>query len=406
MRTLCLIASMLIVSVTGFASSNATASGLQEGYDYEAMYWKARTANLYQVAYSDESAQRLHAAYIPIELSLSVNDILQKIRQPDAEFATKLEALRVAYEGLEKVTDYEDVTYDLWEGHTELPVPGGVDPNGYDSGQAVLTDTDGFRPFISDFRLEDPASAKGTLIAVPSIRASYSELTAIARIFNRLGFNVFTVHPRLDMIGGIDGLNWIMLQMDAQRAIRYVRYHANDFKVDPDKLFLIAGSKGNLSHPTTYNYFDMLPTDYAVARDTSLSGYENDAIDAVPSDVKVSIVSYGTMILSMFNDRKFDEGIILNSRIYSTENYAKGFKFPDIVILAGNLDRDTVNLGPAIDALYAYNQREDKLYTIHYEAHLVDAVPHGFGAGLQYPNLTTLWDQVGVFVESRLQAEQ
>ncbi len=388
-----------LVSIFGLLISQ---SMLAENYDYEELFWKARSANQYHVIYSDASAQALHKAYIPIELNDSINKILAKIKQPDAEFQVKLDNLRQAYEGLEQIGDPEKLTFDLWEGHEQLPVPGGEEPNGYESAQAVLADTDGFRPFISDFRVADPANAKGTLIAVPSIRASYSELTALARIFNKMNYNVFTVLPRLDMIGGMQGLNWIMLQLDAQRAIRFVKYHAEAFNLDPDKLFLIAGSKGNISHATTFEYFDMTPVELAEARGTTLADYTPDAIDNVPSTVNVGVISYGTLVLGMFNQSDITEAVISKSRIYSKENFDKGYRFPNIVLLAGNLDWDAANLPSAIKAFYDFNNREDKLYTVDYEAHLLNGIPHGFGAGVQYPNLTAQWQQIDVFFQQAL----
>ena len=391
------IASLLLGAAIAMSAS-------ADNYDYEALFWKAREANQRHVELSDASAQQLHAAYIAIELEDTVNQILTKIAAPTADFQAKLDALREAYEGREIIADFDALSFDLWA-DKPLPIPGGVDPNSYDSAPALLADTDGFRPFLSDFRLADPSSAKGTLIAVPSIRASYSELTAIARIFNDMGYNVFTVLPRLDMSGDINGLNWMMLQLDAQRAIRFVRHHAKQFQLDADKLFLIAGSKGNTSHPYTFEFFDMDPTEIADRLGTSLPGYTPDAIDNELSNVQAIIVSYGTMALPLFNARKMEADLISNSRIYSKQNADKGLKFPATLFLAGNLDWDVANLPDAIKAFYEYNNRKDKLYAVPFEAHLLNGVPHGFGAGLKYPNLMAQWQQIDVFISQVLQEQ-
>ncbi len=55
---------------------------------------------------------------------------------------------------------------------------------------ARLADNKNFRPFMSDFRLDNPRSAKGTFILMPSVRGSFSELYQFAIIFNDLGYFV------------------------------------------------------------------------------------------------------------------------------------------------------------------------------------------------------------------------
>lgn len=365
----------------------------------EEMYFAARTAVLYHAAYDHETYEPFATAWINVDLMPTVDTVVESINSNDAEMAEKLKVLRSSFEGLKQIADYKDVTFDIWEGHTTIPIPNGEDPNHYSDAQACLADDDGFRPFISDYRLDDPSSAKGTLIAVPSIRSGgHTELSAIADIFNKNGYNVFTVEGRMDTV---EGLGYTMLNLDVQRAVRYIRYHADELGIDETKLGVIAGSKGNFSHPMSFNFFDQTPNQYVTSLGTTLDGYEPDEIDNVYSNLAFLCVDYGSAGLTGFGT-KFSVETITKSKIYSEENYNKGLKFPDLLIMTGNLDGDTLNDPAILEGLYNYNHLEDKLYPVNYEMHIFNNVAHGFGAGLQYPNLSAQWEEVGIYLDSIL----
>lgn len=364
----------------------------------EELYWATRNAVLYHAAYTRESMQPLFYAWLEFDLTPTIDEVLEKIANPDADTKKALENLREAYKGLVQTAEYSDVTFDIWEGHDAIPVPGDEDPNHYSDSLACLADDDDFRPFISDYRLDDPSSAKGTLIAIPSIRGGYTELAEIADVFNEMGYNVFTVEPRMDTVGD---LGYAMLNMDVQRSIRYVRYHADELGIDSTNIFTLAGSKGNFSHPLSFNYYDTNPTEYVKELGSTMKNYKPDEIDEEYSNVALMCVDYGTAGLAGFGN-KFTEKVITDSKIYSEENYENGLKFPDVLIMTGNLDGDTLNDPAVIEGLYNYNKLEDKLYTVNYEVHILNNVAHGFGAGSQYQNLTTQWQEVGVFIDSCL----
>ena len=383
------------------AGTQMDAAAIDAMTDLE-VYTAARTAALYYAAYTPESFSDFFNAWIAIDLMPTVDDNIAAIESGDEDMAAMISALRDSYKNLVQTAEYSEVTYDIWEGHDVIPTPNGTDPNHYSDAQACLADDDGFRPFISDYRLDDPSGAKGTIITIPSIRAGFTECAQVAAIFNEMGYNVFCCEPRMDTV---EGLSYTSLYLDVQRSIRYVKYHAEELGIDPDKIVTLAGSKGNMSHPLCFNYYDYDPVEYTESLGATLEGYEPDEIDEITSDVAVMCVDYGSAGLAGFGNT-FTEEIITNSRIYSEENYANGLKFPDILIMTGNLDSDTLNDPAVITGLYNYNHLEDKLYTVNYEVHIFNNVAHGFGAGTQYPNLTAAWQEAGIFIESCLNAEE
>lgn len=130
-----------------------------------------------------------------------------------------------------------------------------------------------------------------------------------------------------------------------------------------------------------------------------MKDYVCDAIDTIPSHVSALIYSYGSFLLG----RDFSAQSIRNSHIYSKEMYEAGYRYPHMVVLAGNYDHmDIPTLPVVITALSDYNKMPDKLYEIGYEVHVSDKVEHGFGSGYKYPNMRKLWDAVGVFLEMNL----
>ncbi len=364
--------------------------------DYKSVYLKARKAVLYPSAYKEEGYLHFFESWMAIDRSASYNSILKNAENPSKELRLALDSLKTSYESLVQIHPYDEVALDIWEGHKTIPVPGGAEENSLENSDGWLADDPGFRPFLIDYRLDNPSAAKGTIITIPSIRGAYDELTLIAKNFNKLGFNVFALQGRMNTVDN----RYYGLQLDAQRAIRYIRFHAKELGIDAGKIVSIGGSKGNFTHIMAYEYFDITPVQYATdVLKKPLRDYECDEIDRVPSHVSALIYSYGSFILG----KSFCAKTITSSHIYSKAMFDAGYRFPHIVVLAGNYDNmDVPALPVVITALSDYNLLPDKLYEIGYEVHLSDKVAHGFGSGYKYPNLLNLWDAVGTFLEMNL----
>jgi hypothetical protein len=384
---------MLLIPALLCAAQLALAQGALK--DYTDVYLKARKALQYQALYEQSTVAPLFFAWMDIDMSRTASAALDYCAHPTNDSLKVLEALRTAYNGLKQIHQPKDVIIDPWEGHAALPHPGVDSDNSKET--ASLVDDPGFRPFLSDYRLPNPGSAKGTAILCPSIRGSYSELRDTASVLNRMGYNAFAIEPRFTRT---EGQRWLLLMLDAQRAIRHVIYHAKELGIDPSKIITIGGSKGNAIHQAGIFYFDMTPTDIAKSLNLDVKDYAGDAIDQVPVAIKVAIVDYGSLSISQFGE--FSKNSILNSRIYSAENYKNGFKYPAVILTSGNLDFDASNLAPIIKGMVEYNGLKDKLYTVNWEVHVLDGVTHGFGSGLHYPNMTKLWDEIDAFIMMNL----
>ncbi|MBN2814890.1 MAG: hypothetical protein JXQ80_12485 [Bacteroidales bacterium] len=390
MKSLNLLLLLIALGVVIPASSQSNAP------DYKNIYLNARKALLYPAAYKEEGFLTFFESWMAVDRNNAYNSILRNSDQPSEELLLALNKLKTSYEALTQIHKYHEVALDIWEGHQTIPVPGGREDNSLDSADAWLADDPGFRPFLMDYRLKNPSEAKGTIITIPSIRGAYDELTLIAKTFNELGFNVFALQGRMNTVNR----RYYGLQLDAQRAVRYLRFHAKELGIDPEKIVSIGGSKGNFTHIMTYEYFDKTPVQYAAeVLKKPLKDYVCDAIDTIPSHVSALIYSYGSFLLG----KDFSAQTIRNSHIYSKEMYEAGYRYPHMVVLAGNYDHmDIPTLPVVITALSDYNKMSDRLYEIGYEVHISDKVEHGFGSGYKYPNMKNLWDAVGVFLEMNL----
>lgn len=369
------------------------------------MYLSARNICQHLAAYEPESIGNMGLE--PLFLNLentgrTLAENIELIENEDEEMQAKLDTLREAYNQVIQIHEYDEVNFDIWEGHDELPLPGEIAENNVNN-VAALTDDEGFRPFINCWMQDDPAAAKGTLICVPSIRASVGEELHYATYFGEMGYNVIGVEPRMTTIEGTKG--WLLVTLDAQRAVRYIKYHADDLGIDPEKLILVAGSKGNTVHNMTSVYFDQMPEKYCEDQGVILDNYEDDEIDQVLANVAVSIISYGNMYM-LNEEEEIPDLVFDDAGLYSQEYFEQGLKLPAYIVLSGNLDGFCMpRMANCCQAFVDFNAQEDKLYPINWEMHIFDGVTHGFGAGLQYNTLPEQWKEIDAFIQNMLAAE-
>lgn len=389
-----LMATLTLVAGCSTARSSEQTNLVAPESDVE-LYYAARSVSTNMAAYDEETCDAMQDILIhSFDISATVNENVDIIENPDEATQANLDSLRTAYNSIVQIASVDDVVYDIYEGK-ELPVMGNVSDN--ESREiASLTDTEDFRPVLNSYMLDDPSSAIGTIIAVPSIRGSYSETRDYADIFNEKGYNVLTLEPRFNHVDE-DNRTYYLMNLDCIRAVRYVKYHADDLGVDPDKLVVVAGSKGNYAHVMTTEYFDLTPSEYADLMNVPLNGYEEDSIDSINADVAVQIWNYG----NLFAVNGADEFTLDDRGIYTQEYFDQGITLPAMIFLGGNYDTMvTPMMSDVITALVKFNANEDKLYELNWEVHEFNAVPHGSGAGTQYANVVAYWDQADAFIQS------
>jgi len=165
-------------------------------------------------------------------------------------------------------------------------------------------------PFIAD-RAEN-GEKTGCVIVCPGgsyyIRADH-EGDPVCQFFNKFGISAFTLayrlHPYdLDAIMG-----------DVKRAVRWVRYHADEFGIDPDKIAVLGFSAGG-------NLATLGATQYDYGKE------DGDAIDRLSSRPNAALLCYA---VSSLTDELTHEG----SRNVLLRNYDEGTQKELAVKLSG-----------------------------------------------------------------------
>lgn len=127
---------------------------------------------------------------------------------------------------------------------------------------------------------------------------STSEGKEITLELNKAGYTTFVLHYRSNPY------EYPIPQLDVQRAVRFLRYHAEDYQISPDKISLIGFSAGGNQIITYINIImrnDLFPHDY-----------QKDDIDAVDDSVIAPAMIYPAlsyrnnvpMLFAMFNDEE------------------------------------------------------------------------------------------------------
>lgn len=123
-----------------------------------------------------------------------------------------------------------------------------------------------------------------------------SEAAPIAELYNRAGYTAFVVDYRLGTLGQANGISprpeptndYHAILSDAIRAVKYVRAHAEEFGIDPDKIAVVGFSAGG-------HLCAMLATHFGFEIDDPT--YVPDAIDAVSAKPDAAILSYPVVTL-------------------------------------------------------------------------------------------------------------
>ncbi len=153
-------------------------------------------------------------------------------------------------------------------------------------GESVYDNAD-FQPFLIPYLLDDPSSAKGTIIVASgggnTSRSNPVEAYAVCPEFNKLGYNCFLLQRRVAPYNNDD------IVMDMQRAVRMVKYYSDQWGIDLEGSLLAvsgySGSGGNIRTMLEKFYGNITPSQFD-------PDYVCDAVDAVNSDVDVAHLIY------------------------------------------------------------------------------------------------------------------
>lgn len=152
-----------------------------------------------------------------------------------------------------------------------------------------------FIPNMEVFTVEESVTPKGAVIICPggafAFRSMQNEGYDIADMLVPMGYQCFIVNYRIQPYTMRESAT------DLQRAIRYVRAHANEYRINPENIALVGFSAGGiLNGEVLLNWRDL-------TNGTALdSSYRPDALDNVPvSACAVGMIYsfYGKLSVSM-----------------------------------------------------------------------------------------------------------
>lgn len=162
---------------------------------------------------------------------------------------------------------------------------------------ASNSDGPNFIPNMEVFTVGDNVAPKGAVVICPggafAFRSVQSEGYDVANMLTAMGYQCFVVNYRIQPYTMQESAT------DLQRAIRYVRAHAADYRIHPDNIALVGFSAGGiLNGEVLLNWRDLKNA-------SSLdSDYQPDGLDEVPvSACAVGMIYsfYGRLSVSMNN---------------------------------------------------------------------------------------------------------
>ena len=203
------------------------------------------------------------------------------------------------------------------------------------------------------------------------------EAEPVARRFYEAGFRTYILDYR------VSPYSREISAMDAIRAVRYLRYHAEEFHVRPDRICMMGGSAGGMQSmmpATQFDYGDPLA---------------EDPVERVSSRTDAAVIWYGTFMSSAqvgapggaFSFEEQNRGTALASELHVRPDS------PPFFIWQTTADdpRHLCNFGRVLTD-----------YGIPFEMHLFPDAPHGCGLAdgghpfAGYARGTSRWSQMAI----------
>ena len=141
----------------------------------------------------------------------------------------------------------------------------------------------GFEPFIEPFLLEGENNP--CIIVCPG--GGYfclAEHERYVELFNSMGLSVFVLNYRLSPYG------YPCQILDVRRAVKWVKYHALEFRINPEKVLIAGSSAGGHLALSACCYTDE-------------GNEEGDAIDKISSSVAGGVLCYPVVSLCEYTHK-------------------------------------------------------------------------------------------------------
>jgi len=236
-------------------------------------------------------------------------------------------------------------TFYLWE---EGNMPAETE---YTENNGGYADDPDFRPTVRTFPVPEGTEIKGAVMICAGgafqYRSDQYEGTPVAEALSELGYQSFVVDYRLRPYTQEEGA------LDLARAVRFVRSHAKDYKIDEEDIAVMGFSAGGILSGEMLLNFDGTVNGTALDND-----YIPDALDQVSADASACgmIYSfYGRLSVASTDVEKFRESDL-----------------PPTYFAYGSRDPFVREFEECIEALEEAN--------VSVESHVLEGMPHGFGA--------------------------
>lgn len=219
-----------------------------------------------------------------------------------------------------------------------------------------------FRPYITNFPVPEGTPIKGAILVCPGgafqFRSDQNEGVNVAEKLSELGYQSFVVDYRLQPYTQQEGA------LDLARAVRFVRYHADDYGIDEKDIAVMGFSAGGiLSGEMLLNFDDQ------INGSTLDSTYQSDELDQISANASACGMIYSFYGRLSVGTTDVD---LLRSGNLPPTFYCYGTEDPFYDQFLANADA-AEKAGVSVERL----QLED--------------TPHGFGAERNWINVYDNW---------------
>lgn len=227
-------------------------------------------------------------------------------------------------------------------------------------------------PVLEYYKAEEKKS-KGTVIICPGgayVGRAPHEGKGYAEFFNSIGIDAFVLEYR------VSPHRFPLELLDARRAIRWVRFHAKEYGIDPNKIAIMGSSAGG--------HLAALVSTYR--QEIEFEGIDEiDKTDYIPN---FQILAYPVIAISNFKVGHIDSALNLSGR----EN-AKMIPELDPVLIADKSTPEAFIWHTSNDSgVNVCNSLKyaEKLRALNkqFEMHIFPDGPHGIGLAPDYPHVS------------------
>ena len=208
-----------------------------------------------------------------------------------------------------------------------------------------------FRPYMTVYEVPEDVEIKGAVLVSPGgafmFRSEIQEGSNVAEEFAKRGYVAFVVHYRVRPFTEEES------GIDIARAIKYVRYHAQDYGIPTDNISVVGFSAGGIANGHAVLEFG--DTVNGTVIDSSYVPDDIDSVSSTPNAIVMGYAFYGRLSVADLNASTFQD-----------------ITLPPTYYVYGTRDPFYNQFNRQVHLLEELNK--------DIEVQVLDNYPHGFGA--------------------------